>query len=101
VIQEVTPEIADSLNLPDARGALVSNIVPDGPAEKAGIIRGDVVLSFNNIAIQHSIDLPKIAAECEPGTSGTLTVNRDGEQMTIQLTLGEFPEPDSFPSPTE
>ncbi len=101
VIQEVTPEIADSLNLPDARGALVSNIVPDGPAEKAGIIRGDVVLSFNNIAIQHSIDLPKIVAECEPGTSGALTVNRDGEQMTIQLTLGEFPEPDSFPSPTE
>lgn len=101
VIQEVTPEIADSLNLPDARGALVSNIVPGGPAEEAGVIRGDVVLSFNGIDIQHSIDLPKIAAECEPGSSGTLIVNRDGEQMTIHLTLREFPEPESFPSPTE
>ena len=101
VIQEVTPEIAESLNLPDARGALVSNIVPGGPAEEAGVIRGDVVLSFNGIDIQHSIDLPKIAAECEPGARGTLIVNRDGAQMTIHLTLGEFPEPEGFPAPTE
>lgn len=101
VIQEVTPEIAESLNLPEATGALVSNTIPGGPAEKAGVVRGDVVLSFNGIEIEHSIDLPRIAAECEPGSIGVLVVNRDGERLTIQLTLGEFPESESFPSPVE
>lgn len=101
VIQEITPEIADSLNLPDATGALVSNTVPGGPAEEAGIVRGDVVLSFNGIDIKHSIDLPKIAAECEPGSTATLVVNRDGERLSLQITLGEFPESEGFPSSPE
>ncbi len=96
VIQEVTPEIADSFNLPDANGALVSNVIPDGPADRAGVERGDVVLRFNNIEIVHSIDLPKIAADSEPGTTGVLVVNRDGKEITIQLTLGEFPTQESF-----
>jgi serine protease Do len=102
VIQEVTQEIAASFNLPETRGALVSNVVPDGPADKAGIERGDVVIRFNNIDIKHSIDLPRMAAESEPGTTGVLVVNRDGKEITIQITLGEFPGQESFlPVPEE
>lgn len=96
VIQEVTPELAASLNLPDASGALVSNVVPDGPADNAGIERGDVVIRFDDIDIKHSIDLPRLAAGSDPGTMATLTVNRDGEEIVIQITLGEFPGPEDF-----
>ena len=92
VIQEVTPEIAESFNLPDTTGALVTNVVPDGPADLSGIVRGDVILRFNELEIQHSIDLPRIAAENPPGTTCSLLVNRDGEEIVIPLTLGDFPE---------
>ncbi len=96
VIKEVTPEIADSFNLPDARGALVSDVVPDGPADEAGVERGDVVIRFNSIDIKHSIELPRIAADSEPDSTGVLVVNRDGKEITIQITLGEFPVQESF-----
>jgi len=92
VIQEVTPEIADSFNLPHTTGALVTNVVPDGPAALAGIVRGDVILRFNEFPIQHSIDLPRVAAENPPGATCSLLVNRDGEEILIPLSLGEFPE---------
>lgn len=92
VIQEVTPELAESFNLPDTRGALVTNVIPDGPADQARIFHGDVILRFNDIDITHSIDLPRIAADNPPGTICELMVNRDGEEIVIQMTLGEFPE---------
>jgi serine protease Do len=101
VIQEVTPEIAASFNLPNDNGALVTNIIPDGPADKAGVTRGDVILRFNEIEIINSIDLPRIAAEREPGTSATLLLNRDGEEISIQLILGEFPVQEGFPKSSE
>ncbi len=91
-IQEVTQEIAESFNLPDIRGALVTSVVLDGPADQAGIVRGDVILGFNNVEIRHSIDLPRIAADNPPGTTCSLLVNRDGEEIIVSLILGEFPD---------
>ncbi|MBD3308757.1 trypsin-like serine protease [candidate division KSB3 bacterium] len=102
VIQEVTPEIAASFNLPDARGALVSSVVPGGPADRAGIVRGDVVLQFNGTDIEQSIDLPRIAADSEPGATKTVVVNRDGKEIALQITLGEFPgAEEDLPLPVE
>lgn len=101
VIQEITPEIVASFNLPNTKGALVTGIVPDGPADKAGIVRGDVILRFNDVDIAHSIDLPRIAADYEPGATSSLLINRDGEEMLIPLTLGEFPEPETPTFPFE
>ena len=101
MIQEITPEVAESFNLPDTRGAFVTNVVPDGPADKAGIVRGDVILRFNNIVITHSIDLPRIAAEQKPGTETDLLLNRDGEEVRVRLILGEFPEPKSQTLPSQ
>jgi serine protease Do len=96
MIQEVTPELAESFNLPDDQGALIANVVPGGPADKAGIKRGDVVLQYDDTDIKNSIDLPKITADGMPGTTGTLIVNRDGREITIAVVLGEFPETDSL-----
>lgn len=94
VIQEVTRDIAESFNLPDMKGAVVTNVVPDGPADTAGLVRGDVILKFNDTEIIHSIDLPRIAAENPPGAQCQLTVNRDGKEIVQPITLGEFPEED-------
>ena len=101
VIQEITPEIAASFNLPTIKGALVTNIVPDGPADKAGIVRGDVILRFNGVEIAHSIDLPRIAADYDPGANSSLLINRDGEELLLPLILGEFPEPETPAFPFE
>jgi serine protease Do len=92
MIQDLTPDLAESFNLPDDRGALIANVVPGGPADKAGIKRGDVVLRFNDAEIGNSFDLPKITAELVPGTTCRLGVNRDGQEITILVVLGEFPE---------
>ncbi len=95
MIQDVTSDLAESFNLPDAGGALIANVVPGGPADKAGLKRGDVVLNFDDFVIEQSIDLPKITAATLPGALITLTVNRDGEEQILTVELGEFPDNDS------
>jgi len=92
MIQEVTPELAESFNLPDHKGALVANVVPDSPADKAGIKRGDVVIEFNGKKISEYSDLPKLAARAEPGQAAEVKVNRDGKEQTFKVNIGEFPE---------
>ena len=101
MIQDVTPELAESFNLPDDRGALIANVVPGGPADQAGIKRGDVVLQVDQTEIKDSIDLPKLMADRLPETTSTLTVNRDGQQITIAVVLEEFPETDNLVLPPE
>ncbi|PIE28986.1 peptidase [candidate division KSB3 bacterium] len=101
VIQEVTEELAASFNLPDTRGAMVTDIIPDGPADIAGLFHGDVILQFNESGIQHSIDLPRIAADNPPGTECVLRVNRDGEELAVTIVLGEFPDSREALTPSE
>ncbi len=101
MIQDVTPDLAESFNLPNAGGALIANVVPGGPADKAGLKRGDVVLHFDDFVIKESIDLPKITAATLPGALITLTVNRDGDEQILTVELGEFPDSESlFSQPT-
>ena len=69
-IQSVTDEIAESLGLDEARGALVGDVVADGPAEKSGIKPGDVVLEFDNKRIKKMRDLPKVVADTESWQGG-------------------------------
>lgn len=95
VIQDVTPDLAESFNLPDTHGALIANVVPGGPADQAGLKRGDVVLRMNETEIVNSIDLPRMTADSPPGTASKLTVNRDGEEVSLEVVLGEFPESDA------
>lgn len=92
MIQEVTPELAESFNLLDHKGALVANVVPDSPADKAGIKRGDVVMDFDGKAINDYSDLPKLAARAEPGQSVALKINRDGKEQIFKVVIEEFPE---------
>jgi serine protease Do len=92
LVQQITPEIAESLNLSQPEGALVSDVTPGGPADKAGIKRGDVIVAFDGHRIEDMPDLPKTVATNKPGTISKLTFVRNGKEKTVDLTLGELPE---------
>jgi serine protease Do len=90
-IQPVTAEIADSLGLKKAEGAIVAEPQADSPALKAGIAAGDVITAMNGAAIKDSRDLARKVGTMAPGTSVKLTVARKGEVKSIDLTLGKMP----------
>ena len=90
-IQPVTTEIAESLGLKKAEGALVSEAQPNGPAAKAGIQSGAVITSVNGNAVTDARDLAKKIGTMAPGNSVKLGVIEKGAEKTVTLTLGELP----------
>ncbi len=90
LIQDVTKELAKSFGLDATKGALVSEVVKDSPAEKAGLERGDVILEFGGIAIDKRNDLPRLVADRGPGAKADLLVLRKGKKKTLTVTLGEL-----------
>jgi len=92
-IGEVTKDVAESLGLPHAQGALVQGVEQDGPAAKAGVQAGDVILKFNGVTIDRATDLPRVVGGTKPGTRSTMTVWRKGAMRDLTLTIAEL-EPD-------
>ena len=90
-VQPVNAEIADSLGLKEARGAIVDNPQDNSPAAKAGIEAGDVITAVNGTAIKDSRDLARTIATLAPGTSVKLDVIHKGAAKTVTLALGELP----------
>ncbi|MFN3227823.1 MAG: Do family serine endopeptidase [Hyphomicrobiales bacterium] len=86
-IQEVTPDLVEGLQLDRPRGALVSVVSEGGPADQAGIERGDVIVRFNNRAINMYSDLPARVAQIAPGTEVPVEVIRRGESLTLTVVL--------------
>jgi serine protease Do len=91
-IQEVTPDIAESLQLHQPSGAMVAGVNPGGPADKAHLRNGDVILKFNGQDVKDMRALPRIVADSEVGKLVPIVVWRDGRQVTLQATLAEMPE---------
>jgi serine protease Do len=92
VIQKITPEIAKSFNLKETEGALVSDVMENGPAEKAGIKRGDVIASFNEKKIKDNEMLPRLVAAIEIGKKIKVGIIRDGKPLGVEVVIGELPE---------
>jgi len=92
-IGEVTKDVAESLGLTRAQGALVQGVEQDGPAAKAGVQAGDVILKFNGVTIDRATDLPRVVGGTKPGTRSTMTVWRKGGLRDLTLTIAEL-EPD-------
>ncbi len=90
-IQQVTPDIADSLRLPRPEGALVGNVNPGAPAEQAGVRRGDVILKFDGQDVTEMHNLPRIVAETEIGKDVPVVVWRDGKEVALQVKIAELP----------
>jgi serine protease Do len=89
-IGEVTKDVAESLGLAKAQGALVQRVEPGGPAEKSGLEAGDIILKFNGVAIEKASDLPRLVGSTKPGARSTLTVWRKGASKDIPLTVAEL-----------
>ena len=87
-IQDVTRDIADSMGLKDAKGALVTDATADGPGAKAGLKSGDVVTAVNGQAVDNALGLSRAVASQEPGATVQLTIVRDGKEQTLSATLG-------------
>jgi serine protease Do len=89
-IQEVTSDIAESLGLDEATGALVSTVNENSPAFVAGVEPGDVILTFDGKAIERMRDLPRIVAETDIGSKVEVELFRQGKKMTVIVELGEL-----------
>jgi Do/DeqQ family serine protease len=91
-IQPVDADLAASMNLPVARGAIVTGVQAGGPAEKAGVKRGDVITAVNSQPIGDPNVLRNTVAAMAPGTKATLTVHRNGRDEQLPISLAELPE---------
>ena len=90
LIQEISKEIAESLGMKTAMGALVSSATEGGPAYKAGVKTGDVIIKFNGIEIKSMKELPRVVAATPVGKSVPLVILRNGKEITLNVTLGEL-----------
>ena len=89
----ITPDIAEQVHLPkDATGVIVTDTIPDGPADKAGVKRGDVILAVNGKAITNHDELRLTISQMPPGTKAVLSISRDGKPISIDVTLSQFAE---------
>jgi serine protease Do len=92
MIQKVTPDLKEKLNLKEEKGALVADITAGGPAEGAGIKRGDVIISFDGKEIKEMNELPFVVASTSVGKVVTVEVIRKGRTKSFQVKLGELKE---------
>jgi serine protease Do len=91
-VQPVTSDIADSLGLKNAKGALVAEPQADGPAAKAGIKAGDVIIDVNGVAIEDARDLARKVGAIAPGAKVSLKVMRQGSERAFAFALGTLPK---------
>ena len=89
-IDQVPKDVAESLGLSEAKGALVRGVEPGSPAAKAGLEPGDIILKFDGRAIEKSVDLPRLVGNTRPGASSTLSVFRRGSAKELTIVIGEM-----------
>lgn len=95
-IDQVSRDVAESIGLGRAQGALVRSVEDDSPAQKAGIEAGDIITKFNGQAIDRATDLPRLVGKTKPGSSVGLTVFRRGGTQDLNVTVAEI-EPEKAP----
>src|SRR5690606_37032335 len=94
-IQEVSKDLARSFGLDKPMGALVADVEPQGPAAKAGLKAGDLIIEFNGREVRTQSDLPYLVGRTLPDTEVPVVVMRKGKQKTLDVTIGVLPEPQS------
>ena len=94
-IAPVTKEVAESIGLGKAMGALVQGVEPGTPADKAGLEAGDIITQFNGTTIENVADLPRLVAATKPGTTSALKVFRRGAYKDLKVTVAELDAPTS------
>jgi len=97
LIQDVTTELAESFHMSRPYGALVSKVLPDSPAQQAGIEAGDVITKFNGQSITTSSDLPPLVGTAEVNKKIPVEIMREGKTKTLTITIGALPAEDEVP----
>jgi serine protease Do len=92
MIQDITPELAESFGTSVTKGVIVADVVADSPAEKGGLKRGDIVQTLNGKQVENANMLSRSVAAIAPETKATIEVIRDGKPVTVKLTIGTMPE---------
>ena len=90
-LNDLTPDLADEFNLPGQSGALVDDVVPNTPAQKAGLKSGDVITAVNGKEVADANSLTLTISESSPGSTAALKIIRDGKAQTIEVVLGVLP----------
>jgi serine protease Do len=91
-MQDVTPDLARSFGLPTKDGVIVADLYRNGPAHRAGLHRGDVIVAFNGKPVKSSQELSRWASEVPPGTKATLGIIRDGARRNVDVVIQEAPQ---------
>lgn len=101
-IQAITPELAQQFKLKKDYGTLVADVVEGGPAEKSGLMRGDVIIEFDGKEVNEPFQLRNMVANTPPGETKPMKIIREGEVKTLQVTIGDLPvETEKIPSEYE
>jgi len=98
LIQDVTLDLAESFGMQQPRGALVAKVLPDSPAQAAGMQVGDVIVGFDDRDVTNSANLPPIVGSSEVGVAIPVDIIRDGRKQRIDVKLGELPDDDKVAS---
>ncbi|WP_297055229.1 DegQ family serine endoprotease [Thermosulfurimonas sp.] len=98
VVQDLTPALAEEFGLKSTEGALVAQVMKGSPAAKAGLKRGDVIVSYNGKPVRNSSELRTFVGLTHPGTRVPIGVIREGHRITLEVTIGEFPRAEEVAS---
>jgi serine protease DegQ len=91
--QDVTPELAQAFKLPRSDGAIIAGVMRGGPADKAGVRTGDILIRVDERPIPNTATMLNVIAQIEPGTTGRFVFVRDGRQIELPITVGRRPRP--------
>ncbi|ALM52200.1 DegQ family serine endoprotease [Halomonas huangheensis] len=92
MIQPVSRDLAESFGMDQPEGALIADVAPDSPAARDGIEAGDIILEVNGEKVERSDTLPRLIGRVNPDSDVELTLLRNGEQQTVSVTVGDWPE---------
>jgi serine protease DegQ len=91
--QDVTPELAQAFKLPRKDGAIIAGVMRGGPAEKAGVRTGDILIDVDGRPIPNTATMLNVIAQLQPGATGRFTFVRDGREVTLPITVARRPKP--------
>jgi serine protease DegQ len=91
--QDLTPELAQAFDLPREQGVIIAGVVRGGPAAKAGIRAGDILVSVNDTEILDTSRMLNTVAQLQPGSTANVKVVRDGQELTLKVEVGTRPKP--------
>ncbi len=99
ITQQVTPELRDGLGLPDAQGVLVNSVIDDGPADRAGLRKGDVILRYNSRSVESPSALADLVGDSREGDEVALAIVHAGERRSLNVRLGTRPADEDMSPP--